>query len=961
MKLEHGFEILRTLKIPELASEARLYRHVKSGAELVSISNADDNKVFGISFGTPPRDSTGVAHILEHSVLCGSKKYPLKEPFVELIKGSLNTFLNAFTYPDKTCYPVASQNVRDLYNLADVYLDAVFHPLIDEWTFMQEGWHYEATDRKGPLTRKGVVYNEMKGVYSSPDSLLHEFSQRILFPDTIYGNDSGGDPRVIPSLDYASFTAFRERYYHPSNARIWFWGDDDPEARLVWLDERLKDFSAKNCEAVVQPQPRFSAPRLEEMHYAASPDEDKAMCTLNWLLPEKHDAQLTLSLHVLEEILIGQSASPLKRALIESGLGEALAGVGLESELRQMYFSVGLRGIATDDIPRAEALVHETLEALATGGVAPEIIEAALNTVEFSLRERNTGRFPQGLSIMLTSLTTWLYGRDPFMLLPFERPLEELRSRLASGERVFEQLIRELFIDNPHRASLHLVPDHGLAARQAAEEEAELVEIRAGLVPAAVDRIVENTRELARRQQREDDPAALAALPSLRVTDLDRAAKVVPRGESRRPGLIISTPETSGIVYADLAFDLAGMPDELLPWARTWAHTLTEIGTASQDYAAFATRIASETGGIRTADLVSPSVSGGTAAAVLIRCRVLAQRVDRLATILAEMLGTPRLDDSERLARIVLARKARIEESLIASGHLVVDGRVRAMLHPSGAAAEAIRGLGEYAALRTAGDQPDSAILKRIHANLAVRSRVTLSLTASPGLADTAASILTKVTDGLPESGSEAWPRSMTGTVQPASPLALTGPLKVHYVARGLDMAAAGYQPHGSAAIAARTLSTGWLWNSVRVQGGAYGAFCRYSPFSGVLGMASYRDPNLESTLARYSEAAAWLRQQAFDGMERERAIIGAIGELDAWQMPDARGLSVLTQELIGLTDGMRQKQRDEIFATTQADLVRFADALAALADSPALAVFGPEDSLNSWATGAGARVERLL
>ncbi|HPN83046.1 MAG TPA: insulinase family protein, partial [Spirochaetota bacterium] len=928
---------------------------------LVSISNNDDNKVFGISFGTPPRDSTGVAHILEHSVLCGSKKYPLKEPFVELIKGSLNTFLNAFTYPDKTCYPVASQNTQDLYNLADVYMDAVFHPLIDEWTFMQEGWHYETTDRKSPLTRKGVVYNEMKGVYSSPDSLLHEFSQRILFPDSIYGNDSGGDPRVIPSLDYASFSAFRERYYHPSNARIWFWGDDDPGTRLVWLDERLSEFDAKPCEAVIKPQPALTAPRTEEMFYAASPEESnpKAMFTLNWLLPEKHDASIALAFHILEEILIGQAASPVKRALIESGLGEALAGIGLESELRQMYFSVGLRGIGTADIPAAEAIIFETLEALAAGGVPQEIVHAALNTVEFALRERNTGRFPQGLSMMLTALTTWLYSRDPLMLLPFERPLEEIKSRIASREPVFETLIREHFINNPHRVGLRLLPDTGLAERQAHEEATELAEIRAGLVPAEVDRIIATTLALEERQQREDDPAALAGLPSLGVQDLDRETKKLPRGTSDRPDLLINIPETSGIVYVDLAFDCTGMPSGLLPWARTWAHALTEIGTESEDYAAFATRIASETGGIRTSDIIAPTVSGGTTSSLVVRARVLAQNVDKLAAILEAMLLTPRLGDVERLARIVLSRRARIEESLVSSGHLVVDSRVRAMLHPSGAISEAIRGLGEFAALSAAGSTPDNTLLKEIHANLAVRERVTLSITASPGLAESAAKTVTSVLDRLPAQGS--WPREGGLPATGAAALALTGPLKVHYVGRGLNMAAAGYKPHGAAILACRAISTGWLWNSVRVQGGAYGAFCRYSPYSGILTMASYRDPNLENTLKRYGETADWLREQAFTGRESERAIIGAIGELDAWQMPDARGFSTLTQHLAGVTDEMRQRQRDEVFSTTKADLDRFAEALADLANSPAMAVFGPEESLQTWAAGAGAKIERLL
>lgn len=962
MKPEHGFEILRTLDIPELASEARYYRHLKSGAELVSVSNADANKVFGITFGTPPRDSTGVAHILEHSVLCGSEKFPLKEPFVELIKGSLNTFLNAFTYPDKTCYPVASQNARDLYNLAEVYMDAVLHPLIDEWTFRQEGWHYELADRKATLTRKGVVYNEMKGVYSSPDSLLHEYSQRLLFPESIYGNDSGGDPRVISSLDYASFMAFRTRYYHPSNARIWFWGDDDPDERLAWLDARLDGYINRNCETVVQLQPRFAAPRREELHYAASPDDEgaRAMFTLNWLLPEKNDAEEALALHVLEEILVGQPASPLKRALIESGLGEEIAGVGLESELRQMYFSIGLRGVEQDKLAEAEALVLETLEGLAAGGIAPAIIDAARNTVEFALRERNSGRFPQGLALMLTSLTTWLYGRDPFMLLSFERPLASLAARLAAGERVFENLLKKHFIENEHRVVLRLLPDRELAARQVAEEEEELATIKRKFVPAELDRIVAETKELEDRQKREDDPVALAQLPTLAVADLEPAGRKVPTVSRETHGcrVLVHDLETSGIVYVDLAFDLAGIDAALLPWVRTWAQALTETGTTTEDYAEFATRIAAATGGIRSVDLIAPTVAGGTAAAIVIRCRVLPSGLDALGDILRDMLLRPGFDNQARFGQIVLARKSRLEEGLVGSGHLVVDGQLRAMLHPSGAFAGQVRGLAELAALRAAGEAPDPELLRRIHRVLAVRNRITVSLTAPSRLAEAAEVVVGKLLDALPVGRTADAAAPAAARIEP---LAFTGPLKVHYVAKGLDLGRAGYVPHGAAIVIARALRVGWLWNSIRVQGGAYGAFCRYSPHSGTLTMASYRDPNLAATLANYDAAAAWLRELAFSGTERERAIIGAIGELDAWQMPDARGFDALAHNLTGLTDEMRQRQRDEVFATTQRHFADFADALREIAASQAIAVFGPQESVAAWASGCHARVERLL
>src|SRR5690554_1586800 len=371
MVVKHGFELIKEQEIPELNTMARLYRHQKTGAELLSLENEDENKVFGITFRTPPDDSTGLPHIMEHSVLCGSKRFPVKEPFVELLKGSLKTFVNAFTFPDKTCYPVASQNTQDLYNLIDVYMDAVLHPLITEQTLQQEGWHYELERLEDPLVYKGVVFNEMKGTYSSPDNVLSRFSQQSLFPDTTYGVDSGGDPRVIPDLTYEKFKRFHETYYHPSNARIFFYGDDDPEERLRRMDEYLREFERIEVNSQVAVQKPFDKPRRVTIPYAVGEDESEAaaggkktMVTINFLLPEVFDSELTLGLHILDYILIGTSGSPLRKALIDSGLDEDLAGVGLESDLRQMSYSTGLKGIAEEDVEKVENLILDTLRSL---------------------------------------------------------------------------------------------------------------------------------------------------------------------------------------------------------------------------------------------------------------------------------------------------------------------------------------------------------------------------------------------------------------------------------------------------------------------------------------------------------------------------------------------------------------------------------------------------------------------
>ncbi len=435
---ENGFVLEYEQVIPELNTLARYYHHIRTGAQLLSLINEDQNKVFGITFRTPPSNSTGIAHIMEHSVLCGSEKYPLKEPFIELVKGSLKTFVNAMTYPDKTCYPVASQNVKDFYNLVDVYMDAVFHPLIPPTTLQQEGWHFELEHPDDPIKFKGVVFNEMKGAYSNPDDVLTDSVRISLFPDTPYGVDSGGDPRHIPDLTYSQFKSFHEKYYHPTNARIFFYGDDDPEERLRRMDAYLDGYERIDVDSSIPIQTKFNKPRVIEKSFDPGDEaaSAKGMLVMNWLFSDVEAPDVMLALSILAHILVGTPASPLQKALINSGLGEDLAGVGLELELIQPYFSTGLKGVQTDDdgnlveIAKIEALIFGTLETLARDGIDPEMIAAAFNTVEFRLRENNTGSFPQGLLLMLRALTSWLYDNDPIEPLAFEAPLLKLKPKL---------------------------------------------------------------------------------------------------------------------------------------------------------------------------------------------------------------------------------------------------------------------------------------------------------------------------------------------------------------------------------------------------------------------------------------------------------------------------------------------------------------------------------------------------
>ena len=560
----HGFELVRDETIAELNTRARMWRHIKTGAQLLSLENDDENKVFGITFRTPPTDSTGLPHILEHVVLAGSQKYPLKDPFFELVKGSLATFVNAMTYPDKTVYPAASTNLQDFYNLLDVYVDAVFHPLLSPEKLAQEGWHYELEAADAPLTYKGVVFNEMKGAYSSPDSLLGRYSQQATFPDITYGVDSGGDPTVIPTLTYEQFKRFHETYYHPSNALIFFYGDDDPQERLRRMGGYLAEFEAITVDSAITQQRPFDAPRLVRFPYGAgepaadgngeadSPAEDapKSFIEINWLLPEYEDPTLIMALEILSHALLETPASPLRKALIDSGLGEDVLG-GLSPYTRQLTFSAGLKGVAAADVDKVQPLILETLAGLAEDGLDPEMIAASLNTLEFGLRENNTGRYPRGLGLLVRALFTWLHDRDPLAPLAHEAPLAAVKERLAADPDYLPGLIGQYLIDNPHRVTVILEPDAGLNRRLEEEERARLDAARATMSDADAQTVMDTARELMERQNTPDAPEVLATLPSLGREDLDKQHKPIPirvgmtAGEQGRAFLFPCTSSTT--------------------------------------------------------------------------------------------------------------------------------------------------------------------------------------------------------------------------------------------------------------------------------------------------------------------------------------------------------------------------------------------------------------------------------
>lgn len=964
-----SFELLREQDLPELNAKVRFYRHIRTGAEVLSLINDDENKVFGITFRTPPTDSTGVAHILEHSVLCGSRKYPVKEPFVELIKGSLKTFLNAFTYPDKTCYPVASQNTQDFYNLIDVYLDAVFYPRITPHIFAQEGWHYELERLEDPLVYKGVVFNEMKGSYSSPDRLMGELAQQSLFPDTTYGVSSGGHPQYIPDLTYEQFKRFHQTLYHPSNARIYFYGDDDPDKRLQIIDEFLKDFDRLEIDSDIHLQSRFDAPHRVVETYpvdADSPGGNKARMTVNWMLTENTDPQTILALSILEHILLGTPASPLRKALLDSGLGEDITGAGFADWLRQGYFSVGLKGITMEDADKVETLILQTLTHLAQNGIDANDIEAALNTVEFRLHENNTGSFPRGLAAMIVALNTWLYDGDPLALLAFEAPLTAIKERLDGGQRYFEELIQSFLLNNTHRTTTILQPDPQQSERDVAQERARLDTTRAAMTEDELHALIEETKLLKEMQVTPDPPESLATIPGLTLADLDRQNRTIPLDVLNQQGtpVLYHDLHTNGITYLDIGMNLHTLPHELLPYAALFGRLLLEMGTQREDYVQLSQRIGRKTGGI-SSSRISSSAQGvpGGVVWLFLRGKAVQQQNTELLAILQDILLTPRLDNQERFRQIVLEAKARKEASIIPGGHGIVDTRLRSHFNMSDWVDEQMGGITQLFFLRQLVQEIEQdwpgvlAKLEQIRQTLVNRNAMLCNITLDETNWSNLAPTLDAFLAAMPIAPAEIihWTPTYGAGFE-----GLTIPSQVNYVGKGADLYRSGYTFHGSSIVITKYLRATWLWERVRVQGGAYGSFCNFDRHSGVLSYLSYRDPNLLNTLNVYDETSQFLRKVDLNDKEVTRSIIGAISDIDSYQLPDAKGYTSMVRYLINDTDETRQRMRDEILATTAQDFRAFADVLDYVKEQGIITVMGSTDAIDLVNTQRGGMLNKL-
>lgn len=983
----NAFKVLNQFDVNEFGISGTRYKHIKSGAEVISIDAKDDNKVFGITFRTPPSDSSGVAHILEHSVLCGSRKYPTKEPFAHLLKSSLQNFLNAFTYPDRTCYPVASTNKKDFYNLVNVYLDAVLHPraLHDEKVFQQEGWHYELENIDAPLTLKGVVYNEMKGVYGSPDALLGRATQQALFTDNAYHVDSGGDPISIPKLCFTRFKEFHRSFYHPSNSRIFLYGDKDldVDGRLTLLDDYLKEFDVDSqCAMSSKVEFQRKSPVIlpkKKVPYAiddSHPAGTGHMLTVNWLLNDRPlSTKETLLLGILDHLLLGTSSSSLRRILIESQLGEKVIGGGLSDELLQSTFAVGLKGVRDENVNTVENLILSTLNKLAEDGFDDDEVRASLNTVEFRLREFNTGGFPKGLSIMLGMMSRWIYDGVPEDAIRFEEPLRAIKKDIAEGRPIFQELLKQYLSKNTHRITVEMYPDANLEKLQRAEEETRMTALKSSLSPIELDEIIRTEKVLKEAQLLEDSVEAKQSLPTLELSDIDRDVKRIPSRLVEHDlkdecTILAHDLETSGIVYLDAVFDYSkvSLQDvELLP---LFTRMILESGTTTRTDVELSRAIGTYTGGISLSFHNDVKFTPGTISDldspllfIAVHGKAVSENVPHLMELLADVLLHAQLDHQQKAIEILKQNKANLESAVRSSGHAFASSRLAKDASLLGHIGETTGGL---TAVRSAGGLLEQATrdwptfhkrLENIRDTVIQRKGLVINLTANQDKIDSSVSCISnmllnklplEVITSAPTHNHlvQQWKSTTGGVRRLKKREGFEIPTQVNYVAKGGVIMPSGSPVSGSDSVVTRYLSSGYLWDHIRVLGGAYGGFARFSDVSGRFTFLSYRDPNIVDSLRVYDGSAAVLTSVEIGEDELTQSIVGTIADLDKPMSPDQQGWLALTHYLSGETDKDRLHWRDQILSTSSSDFKKFAEKLAVLKEEGSVVVFGSKYDL---------------
>ena len=952
-----AYEVIKKDSIKDLGSEGWILRHKKSGARIALLSNDDENKVFTIGFKTPPADSTGVAHILEHSVLEGSKEFPVKDPFIELVKGSMNTFLNAMTYPDKTLYPVASCNDKDFANLMHVYLDAVFYPAIykEPRIFYQEGWHYEMEDVRDELKLNGVVYNEMKGAFSSSDDVLDREIVRGLFPDTVYANESGGDPDAIPDLTYEQFLAFHSRYYHPANSYIYLYGNMDMAERLIWMDEHyLSHFDKIDVDAQIGLQEPFAEPRETRKTYSiteSEPMEHNTYLTCSIAAGDVLDREEYIAFQILDYALCSSQGAPLKQALLDAGIGEDVYS-DYDSGTRQPYFSIVAKGAEESQKEEFLRVIEETLEKLSKGGLDKKRLLAGLNYYEFKYREADFGIYPAGLMYGLQMMDSWLYDDEkPFIHIEAGDTYAALRKKVDS--RYFEELISEKLLNNPHRSVLVLAPERGLTARKDEELAKRLALYKESLSETELEKIVEQTRQLRAFQEEPDRPEDLAKIPLLAREDIRRKVEPVIL-EERCVGdtkLIYHSIPTNGISYFRLLFDVTDISSELFPYIGILKAAFGLVDTENYRYQELFTQTDLLTGGIVPVTNLYPNAKDLTQRRITfeVKGKAFDKNLQDAMALIEEMLIRSDYSDTKRLYEILAELKSRLQSSMMSAGHVVAGGRAVSYFSENAAIQEVLSGMDFYRLLeKICGDWEQEGKktvekLSELAKQIFCRENLLLDfISQDEAVYEQFRELAGGLKEKLPVKNAAGQPYRVETVRRNEGFLSSS---QVQYVCRAGNFLKHGLPYTGALRILKGILGNDYLWNQVRVKGGAYGCMCSFGK-NGDAWFVSYRDPNLAKTIEAFEAAPGWVEQFADDERAMTQAVIGTISEMDTPMNPAAKGLRSLSIYLTNQTEEQLQRERDEVLDATAQDIRALAAYIRAFLEDDCLCVVGNEKKI---------------
>lgn len=964
------YEILDEHRVEDVQSDGFILRHKKSGARIAILSNNDDNKVFYIGFRTPPEDETGVPHIIEHTTLCGSKKFPVKDPFIELAKGSLNTFLNAMTYPDKTVYPVASCNDQDFKNLMDVYLDAVFNPNITKYEeiFKQEGWHYELTGKDDELKINGVVYNEMKGAYSSPDEVLSSQIYRSLFPDNTYSKDSGGNPEYIPKLTYEAYLDFYHKYYHPSNSYIYLYGDMDVVERLEWLDkEYLSLYDYKKVNSEINKQPAFDEIKNVEAQYSITMDdsqENKTYLSYNRVVGDSLDEMLYQAFDVLDYALVSSPGAPVKQALIDAGIGDDVYG-SYDAGILQPVFSFVAKNANASQADEFESIIESTLKEVVKTGINKEALLAGINSSEFKFREADFGQFPKGLLFGLNCLDSWLFDdMKPFIHLECLGTFAKLRKAVDTD--YFEKLIQEYLLDNTHGSSVTVKPKRGLGNERDEALAKELSDYKASLSDEEIKKLIEDTEHLKKYQEEHSSDEDLRKLPMLTRADMKKNAMPFSNIEDELLDVKVVRHdiESNGIDYISFLFDAGDFAQSELGYLGFFTNALGLVSTEKYSYTDLANATNIYTGGISTGTASHPDIKdrNNFVFKFEVKLKVLEKNLDKALELMEQMLLSSDFTDTKRLGELVAQIKARLQANLSSSGHLVAAMRSMSSFSRYALYQDELKGIAFYRSIcrieKELSESPKSVSdkLAAIAKKLFARNRMLISFTGNNEAYGNAKPSLEKVMTGFNKMsavGNQAEVHFNTAKE------AFIDASQIQYVAKTGDFICEGYEYTGALRLLRIILSYDYLWINVRVKGGAYGCMNTFLR-SGESYFVSYRDPNLSDTLDVYDRIPEYIKSFSPDERDMTKYIIGTFSALDTPMNPEAKGSRSLSAYLEGITYEQIQKERNEILNAQPEDIRRLADLVKAVLKKDSICVIGNENMIKESA-GLFENVEKLI